>query len=37
LKDETGREVHSEKLLEIIFDNDKPIRAGDQFGKGTKR
>jgi DNA-binding beta-propeller fold protein YncE len=37
LKDETGREVHSEKVLEIIFDNDKPIRAGDQFGKGTKR
>jgi DNA-binding beta-propeller fold protein YncE len=37
LKDETGREVHSEKVLEIVFDNGKPIRAGDQFGKGTKR
>jgi DNA-binding beta-propeller fold protein YncE len=37
LKDETGREVHSEKVLEIVFDNKKPVRAGDQFGKGAKR
>ncbi len=37
LKDETGREVHSEKLVEIVFDGDKPVRAGDQFGKGAKR
>jgi DNA-binding beta-propeller fold protein YncE len=37
LKDETGREVHSEKVLEIVFDNDKPVRAGDQFGVGAKR
>jgi DNA-binding beta-propeller fold protein YncE len=37
LKDETGREVHSEKLVEIVFDGKKPIRAGDQFGKGAKR
>jgi hypothetical protein len=37
LKDEAGREVHSEKLLEIVFDGKKPIRAGDQFGKGAKR
>ena len=36
-KDETGREVHSEKLVEIVFDGKKPIRAGDQFGKGAKR
>jgi DNA-binding beta-propeller fold protein YncE len=37
LKDETGRDVHSEKLLEIVFDGEKPVRAGDQFGKGAKR
>ncbi len=37
LKDETGREVHSEKVLEIVFDNDKPVRAGNQFGVGAKR
>lgn len=34
LKDEEGREVASEKLLEIDFDGDKPSRAGDQFGLG---
>jgi hypothetical protein len=34
LSDETGRQVHSEKLLEIVFANGKPIRAGDQFGLG---
>jgi hypothetical protein len=37
LKDETGRDVHSEKLVEIVFDNGKPVRAGDQFGLGKKR
>ncbi len=37
LEDETGRHVSSEKLLEIIFANGKPVRAGDQFGKGEKR
>ncbi len=37
LKDEEGREVHSEKLLEIDFANGKPIRVGDQFGMGMKR
>ena len=37
LKDETGRDVGSEKLLEIVFDGKKPIRNGDQFGIGTKR
>jgi hypothetical protein len=37
LKDETGREVHSEKLLEIVLNNDKPVQAGDQFGVGAKR
>jgi len=34
LSDETGRQVHSEKLLEIVFANGKPVRAGDQFGLG---
>ena len=32
LKDEAGRDVESEKLLEIDFSGDKPTRAGDQFG-----
>jgi hypothetical protein len=34
LKDEQGREVQSEKLLEIDFDGEQPVRAGDQFGVG---
>lgn len=34
LKDERGRDVQSEKLLEIDFEGDKPVRAGDQFGIG---
>jgi len=37
LEDEVGRHVQSEKLLEIIFTDGKPIRAGDQFAMGTKR
>jgi len=37
LQDETGRQVGSEKLLEIVFNGDKPVRNGDQFGIGTKR
>jgi len=37
LKDETGRDVGSEKLLEIVFDGKKPVRNGDQFGVGTGR
>ncbi len=37
LEDETGRQVGSEKMLEIIFANGKPIRAGNQFGVGAKR
>src|SRR2546423_8012417 len=36
LKDENGAEVQSEKLLEIDFEGDQPIRAGDQFGLGRK-
>lgn len=34
LTDETGRAVGSEKLLEVDFSNNKPVRAGDQFGIG---
>ena len=34
LKDENGQEVQSEKLLEIDFAGNKPVRAGDQFGIG---
>lgn len=37
LKDENGREVGSEKLLEIVFDGTRPVRNGDQFGMGAKR
>ena len=37
LQDETGRQIGSEKLLEIVFDGSKPVRAGDQFGMGAKR
>ena len=36
LSDETGREVHSEKMLEIDFVNGQPIRTGDQFGLGQR-
>jgi DNA-binding beta-propeller fold protein YncE len=36
LTDEIGREVHSEKMLEIDFVNGKPIRNGDQFGLGKR-
>lgn len=35
LADETGREVHSEKLLEIDFAGKTPVRAGCQFGVGA--
>lgn len=34
LTDERGTAVQSEKLLEIDFDGDQPIRTGDQFGLG---
>jgi hypothetical protein len=36
LKDETGADVQSEKLLEIDFQDGKPVRAGNQFGVGRK-
>lgn len=34
LKDETGKDVQSEKLLEVDFAEGKPLLAGDQFGIG---
>ena len=34
LADETGRQVHSEKMVEIVFANGVPVRNGDQFGVG---
>jgi len=37
LQDEHGVDVESEKVVEIDFENGKPVRASDQFGKGAKR
>ncbi len=37
LEDEAGRHVQSEKLLELVFTNGRPVRAGDQFGTGRKQ
>jgi DNA-binding beta-propeller fold protein YncE len=34
LKDEKGRDVHSEKMVEIDFRDGKSVRVGDQFGLG---
>ncbi len=36
LEDEKGRQVQSEKMLEIDFLGNEPVRAGDQFGVGRK-
>ncbi|HVV73050.1 MAG TPA: hypothetical protein VHI52_16360 [Verrucomicrobiae bacterium] len=36
LKDEQGRDVQSEKLLEIDFQGSRAVRVGDQFGLGRK-
>jgi DNA-binding beta-propeller fold protein YncE len=36
LTDEEKRMVQSEKVVEIVFDGDKPVRNGDQFGIGRK-
>jgi DNA-binding beta-propeller fold protein YncE len=37
LRDEKGREAHSEKLVEIVFKDGVPVRSGDQFGVGRAR
>ena len=34
LADETGAAVHSEKMVEIHFEGEVPVRNGDQFGLG---
>jgi YVTN family beta-propeller protein len=34
LTDETGREVQSEKVVEVVFAGGRPVRTGDQFGIG---
>jgi DNA-binding beta-propeller fold protein YncE len=36
LTDEAGRQVQSEKLLDIVISNGKVVRAGNQFGVGMK-
>jgi hypothetical protein len=36
LSDEMGREVHSEKMVEIHFAGGKPVANGDQFGVGRR-
>jgi DNA-binding beta-propeller fold protein YncE len=36
LRDEKGRAVHSEKMVEVIFRDGVPVRNGDQFGLGRK-
>jgi DNA-binding beta-propeller fold protein YncE len=37
LTDETGRQVHSEKLLDIVIRNGKVVQANNQFGVGQKK
>ena len=37
LQDEKGREVQSEKMLDLQIANGKLVRAGNQFGVGMKR
>jgi hypothetical protein len=34
LQDERGREVHSEKMVEVVFQGDRVVRTADQFGLG---
>jgi hypothetical protein len=34
LKDENGRPVQSEKMIEVDFQGGRPVRVGDQFGIG---
>ena len=37
LQDEEGREIGSEKLVEVVRDGQKTTRVGDQFGIGMKK
>jgi hypothetical protein len=36
LTDEEGREVHSEKVVEIVMEDGTVVRCGDQFGLGRE-
>ncbi len=36
LEDEASRQVQSEKMLDVVIENGKVIRAGNQFGVGMK-
>ena len=36
LRDETGVQLQTEKMLEIDFNDNTPVRASDQFGVGKK-
>jgi DNA-binding beta-propeller fold protein YncE len=36
LQDETGGTVQTEKVVEVVFKDGKPVRSGDQFGIGRK-
>jgi DNA-binding beta-propeller fold protein YncE len=37
LTDEEHRVVQSEKIVEVVFEGNKVVRTGDQFGMGQKR
>ncbi len=37
LQDEFHNSVASEKMVEIVFENGKPVKTGDQFGIGGLR
>jgi len=37
LTDEQGRMVQSEKIVEVVFDGNRVVKTGDQFGIGQKR
>jgi len=37
LTDEAGRQVQSEKVVEIVMDDGRPSRTGDQFGIGRRK
>jgi hypothetical protein len=37
LRDEAGRDVQSEKMLDLVVADGKVVRAGNQFGVGARR
>ena len=36
LEDDSGRQVQSEKMVEVVVSGGKPVRTGDQFGVGRR-